>query len=127
MNPIFNPKSNRISYYANYATIDEDKGKITIYETEPNHGDVILKDVAYGVMENNVMSISGKQIIWCVKIHTTFVEDMDKKPQEDFTFLTYKTITDWFKRIKKPAVKFWYKLEESPYYHCYMTKWTLIQ
>ena len=114
---------------SNYARIDDTKSILEVYETEPSTHwrNFALKNVVIKFKEDTTIEVTGEKIEWSFSFNKEFVEDLKNTPNEKYTKLGYRTISDFFKGIKKPYVKMgWYKLEKTTPYHCLMSKWCVV-
>ncbi len=114
---------------SNYARIDSSKSILEVYENEPSThwSDFALKNVTIKFKEDTTIEVIGEKIEWSFTFNKEFVEVLKDTPNEKYTKLGYRTISDFFKGIKKPYVKMgWYKLEKTTPYHCLMSKWYVV-
>lgn len=102
---------------------------LSVYDFEPNTSlyDFVVKDAHITFDDCGIIKISGQKIEWNFLFYSEFVEDMKRKPHEDYVKMGYKSIFDFFKGIKKPYVKSgWYKLKETKPFQQVMSNWILI-
>ena len=114
---------------SNYAKINSSKSLLEVCENEPstNWVDFALKNVTIKFKEDATIEVTGEKIEWAFTFDKIFVEDLKNEPTDNYTKLGYRTISDFFKGIKKPYVKMgWYKLKKTMPYHCLMSNWYVV-
>jgi hypothetical protein len=114
---------------SNYVVIDSSKSILELYENEPSThlSNFALKNVTIKFKQDTIIEVTGEKIEWSFIFNKKFVEDLKNTPNEKYTKLGYRTISDFFKGIKKPYVKMgWYKNEKTSPYHCIMSKWFVV-
>jgi len=112
---------------SNFAQINEKHKLIELLEESPctNGLQTTIEDVTIEI-EGNILRIDAKLWNWGFLTERTFVEDMENKPIKSHTKLGYKSITDFFKGIKKPYVKSgWFIYEKLEPYKAEMSQWFL--
>jgi hypothetical protein len=112
---------------SNYALLDYDRPTVIVelHEEKPQIqcDDLVLKNVKITFNQDETIEIVGEQILWSFSFDKRFVEDMNDKPMPNYTQMSYKTIWDFFNRIKKPCITSgWYQLEKTEPYRCLVSK-----
>lgn len=112
---------------SNYALFDYDRPTVIVAlhgeKPQIQCDDLALKNVKITFNQDETIEIVGEQFLWSFSFDEIFVEDMDNKPIPSHTKMRYKTIGDFFNRIKKPCITSgWYQLEKTKPYRCLVGK-----
>ena len=101
-----------------YVTIDSDKKIATLHDKKPIHSNwlTVLQDCDIQIEEGE-LTVTGYKWEWGFNFERVWLSDLKETPEDKYLKFGYRSMKDFFNRIKKPYVKAgWYKLENKKYY-----------